>query len=225
MKKILVVSCTTRTKEERDDLLICKSLTGLNCDVKLALHYENKTPLPVIYNQYLTEKYKKKHDIILFVHDDVYIDDLKLRGKLYGSKDIFDIIGLAGCLYPKISAPALWHQMADRSNWRGIVNHPHEGDVNVIQSSGFGPTPSRVAILDGLFMAVNLKKVLDSGWKFNENFAFHHYDIASSLDANEKGLKLGVAPINVIHGSSGLSNYYDKSFQESQAKFLELYSC
>ena len=225
MKKILVVTCTRRTREERDRILIHQSLSGLNCDITLKIHYENEDPLPVIYNQYINKKYKKKHDIVLFVHDDVYIDDLKLRGKLYGGMKQFDIIGLAGCLSPRIKAPALWHQMSEKSNWRGIVNHPYMDDVNVIQSTSFGPTPSRVAILDGLFIAVSLDKALKSGWKFNENFKFHHYDISSSLDANAKSLKLGVIPINVIHASKGLSNYHDISYQESQTKFLELYNC
>ena len=87
----------------------------------------------------------------------------------------------------------------------------------------FGPTPSRVAIIDGLFIAVKLKNVLDVGWKFNENFSFHHYDISSCLDANKLKLKVGVVPINVVHDSPGLSDYNNKSYQESEKKFLQLY--
>ena len=223
MKKILVVSCTKQPKQHKQGLLIYQSLAGLDCDVKLEIVFDNEQSLSVVYNKYIDEKYKKKHDIILFVHDDVYIDDLKLKGKLYGAIKQFDIIGLAGTLYPRIEAPVLWHRMADRKHWRGIVNHPHDGDVNVIQSTGFGPTPSRVAIIDGLFMAVNLKRALETGWKFNESFSFHHYDISSCLDANMKFLKIGVVPINVIHQSPGLTNYNSLEFQNSQNKFLELY--
>tara|TARA_A100001011_G_C14295915_1_gene838415 strand:+ start:2162 stop:2842 length:681 start_codon:yes stop_codon:yes gene_type:complete len=224
VKKILVVSCTRQPKQHKQGLLIYQSLVGLQCDVKLEIIYENKESLPVVYNKYITEKNNKKHDIVLFVHDDVYIDDLKLKGKLYGAIKQFDIVGLAGTLYPRIQAPVLWHKMADRKHWRGIVNHPYDNDVNVIQSTNFGPTPSRVAIMDGLFMAVSLKKALQSGWKFNENFSYHHYDISSCLDANVKMLKLGVVPVNVIHQSPGLTNYKDDDFQKSQNKFLEIYT-
>lgn len=223
MKKILVVSCTRQSKQDKQRLLLYQSLAGLDCDVKMSIHYENTQPLPIVYNSYINSKIAKKHDIILFVHDDVYIDDLKLKGKLYGAIKQFDIVGLAGCLYPRVQAPVLWHKMADRKHWRGIVNHPHDSDVNVIRSTGFGPTPSRVAIIDGLFMAVNVKTAISTKWKFNESFSFHHYDIASCLDANQKYLKIGVVPINVIHQSPGLTNYMDKSFQDSQSKFLEIY--
>ena len=73
-------------------------------------------------------------------------------------------------------------------------------------------------------MAVNLKKILKSGWKFNENFTFHHYDLASCIDANRLSLKVGVIPINVIHVSKGLSNINDVTFQTSQDKFIEIYT-
>lgn len=224
MKKILVVVCTPVGREHRDKLLICSSLSGLNHDVKMEINYNNKESLCVMYNKYINSKFLKKHDIVLFVHDDVYIDDLKIRGKLYGAIERYDLIGLAGCLQPTIKAPALWHKMAPREALRGIVNHPVGDDVNVIQSTSFGPTPSRVVLIDGLFMAVNLKKALDVGWKFNESFKFHHYDIAASLDAHRLKMKTGVIPVNVIHKSKGLKNYNDSGYQESQSKFLDMYS-
>jgi len=90
--------------------------------------------------------------------------------------------------------------------------------------TNFGPTPSRVVILDGLFISVLTSKVKQTGWKFNENYEFHHYDIASSLDANKMKLKLGVAPIWVMHNSPGLLSFEDKNFLQSQEKFLSEYS-
>jgi hypothetical protein len=90
--------------------------------------------------------------------------------------------------------------------------------------TNFGPTPARVAILDGLFLSVKTKSVKETGWKFNENYKFHHYDIASCIDANKKKLKLGVAPIWVMHNSPGLLSFEDKNFNASQEKFLKEYS-
>ena len=221
MKKILVVSCSARSSIEKENILIYQSLRILKHEVRLELHYDNKTPLPVVYNRYLTPKYKKKYDIVVFAHDDVYIDDLKLRGKLYGGLKQFDIVGLAGCLNPVIKAPAMWHLMSEPKDYRGFVGHAHKQDVNLIHMSAYGPSPSRVMLVDGLFMAVNLETVLNTDWKFNENFSFHHYDLAASLDANYMKLKLGVIPIHAIHASMGLHNYHDKEFQQSQSKFLE----
>ena len=223
MKKILVVTCTRQDSSDENELLISKSLQGLTTDVKLKVIYNNKESLPVVYNKYINKQIAKKHDIILFAHDDLYIDDLKLRGKLYGALEHFDIIGLAGCLNPVIKKPALWHQMSSRENWRGIVNHPYNDDVNIIQAASFGPTPSRVLMIDGLFMAVNVKTALKTGWQFNDNFSFHHYDLASCIDANKLSLRIGVIPINVIHVSKGLSNVNDPMFQRSQDVFMKMY--
>jgi hypothetical protein len=223
MKKILVVSCTQRSQDEKKDLKIFDSLRLLKNEVKVKVHFNNKEPLPVIYNQYLTKNTLKNHDIVVFAHDDLYVDDLKIKGKLDLASNGLDIIGLAGCLNPKIKKPALWHLMSDQKDWRGYVAHTtiKEGVINM---TSFGPTPSRVAVIDGLFIGVNLKTVLDSKWKFNENFSFHHYDIASCIDANKLKLKVGVIPINVVHDSAGLKDYNDESYQESEKKFLQLYN-
>lgn len=222
MKKILVVSCTQRTQDEKKDLKIFDSLRLLKNEVKIKIHYSNRESLPVIYNQYLNKKYLRDHDIVVFAHDDLYVDDLKIKGKLDLASNGLDIIGLAGCLNPTIKKPALWHIMSTTQDWRGYVAHStaKEGTINM---TAFGPTPSRVAIIDGLFMAVNLKTVLKTDWKFNENFKFHHYDIASCIDANKHKLKIGVVPINTVHDSPGLTDYKDPSYQESEKKFLQLY--
>lgn len=223
MKKILVVSCTARRERDKNDLKISQSLKFMQDEVKVKIHFENKDSLSKIYNQYITTKVSQKHDIVLFVHDDVYIDDYKLRGKLYACLQEYDIIGLAGCLDPKIKSPALWHLMSDRENWRGYVAHEVPQVPGTVYMTSFGVTPSRVAIADGLFLAVNVKKALQHEWKFNEDYRFHHYDIASCIDANKKKLKIGVTNINVIHDSGGLSNSNDPEFIESEKKFLQSY--
>ena len=87
----------------------------------------------------------------------------------------------------------------------------------------YGPTPNRCLLLDGLFLAVNIKSARQAKWKFNENFDFHHYDISSCIDANEKKLKLGTCMVHAVHDSPGLKSIEDPEFQESNKKFLELY--
>ena len=224
MKKILAVTCTRKSKQERDSLLVYKSLNMLKHETDLVIEYENTRGLPEVYNSYLTKKNSKKYDHILFIHDDVYVDDLKIRGKLYTAHKQFDIVGLAGCLKPVIKKPALWHLMTDRSNWRGYVAHNHKDDFATLNMTSFGPTPSRVVLVDGLFMSINLKKALDYSWQFDSRFKYHHYDLASCLTANQKNMTVGVTPINVIHSSAGLSNYHDPEFQLSEKIFLENYA-
>jgi hypothetical protein len=223
MKKLLVVSCTQVRENNKKALKIYQSLEPMKAEVKLKIHFENTTGLPEVYNQYITPQTLAKHDVVLFAHDDLYVDDFKLRGKLQAAVKAFDIIGLAGCLNPTIKKPALWHLMSNSQDWRGYVAHPAGNSPSQIAMTSFGVTPARVAIVDGLFIAVNLASAIKADWKFNDSFTFHHYDIASCLDANKKHLKVGVAPINVIHNSPGLTNYEDQLYQQSEQKFLDSY--
>ena len=55
MKKILMVSCTLAAKENKQDLKIYDSLRLLKNDVKTKIHFNNKEPLPKIYNQYINK--------------------------------------------------------------------------------------------------------------------------------------------------------------------------
>lgn len=221
MKKILVITCT---KSLGDKCQLTKSLKHMQSDVELVIVSNNTDGLSEVYNRYINHDTLKDHDIILFAHDDVYIDDLKLKPKLYEAIDVlnYDIVGLAGARNINIKEPALWHLMSTRDNWTGSVSHPVDNTGRVCVTC-FGPWPERCLVLDGLFIAVNLKSALKSGWKFNENYEFHHYDIASCIDANNMQLKIGTYPIHVTHMSPGLSSLDDVTFKQSQTKFLNEY--
>lgn len=221
---ICIFSCTTKSDETQTDLYkSCLEFEHLDVYFKK----ENTDGLSKSYNNFLYSKEANEYDIVVFCHDDVFIDDLKLKSKLQAATELgYDIIGLAGCVNPKITRPALWHLMAggfNSNNLRGIVNHYQDETRKHHFATNFGPTPSRVAILDGLFLAVNVKKAKEVGWGFNENYNFHHYDITSCLDANNKKLKLGVYPINVIHCSHGLRSF-DDNFKNSEDAFMREYS-
>ena len=222
MKKILVVSCS---KTDGKDSQLFQSLQGLKDDVSLIMNANNKAGLPVAYNRQLKSDNLIKHDIVLFVHDDVFIDDVKCFDKIdQAVKSGIDIVGLAGANQAKIKAPTLWHLMSDRKHWSGSVAHTMPQNQDMVSTTCFGPAPCRCVILDGLFLAVNIQQALDVNWRFNENFQFHHYDISSCLDANAKQMKLSTWPINVVHKSLGLWDYNGTSFQQSEKKFLQLYA-
>jgi hypothetical protein len=175
------------------------------------------------YNEFLNENIDD-YDIIVFVHDDVFLDDGKLRHKLITAHEAFDIVGVAGGLNPVIKQPALWHLMCGGfgPNLRGFAGHYTSDDKVAITS--FGPTPARVALADGVFLSINTHTIKQTGWRFNENYSFHHYDIASCLDANKLQLKIGVWPILLYHMSPGLRSLEDKVFLLNQEKFLNEYS-
>jgi hypothetical protein len=195
-----IVSATTHTKDSFKE----KSQLGLfldkgNFNDISNIIYDNKTGLPKIYNSFLTEENRNKK--IIFIHDDVLIEDIFIFEKLDVAFEKYDIIGLAGSKKCKINShiPA-WHLMCDKQDMIGEVAHSKDKKV---WTTCFGETDSRALILDGLFLAVNVSKLLDTGTKFDENFDFHHYDISFCLNANKNKLKMGVYPIRVIHFGLG----------------------
>ena len=224
--KVVLISCTRKSKEEAPSLPLYRSYTdGLRTPlIKLDMTWDNSEGMPTVYNRKLEEYRNSSAEFLVFVHDDVYIDDLKLYEKLSLSKNKlnYDIVGLAGGLNPRLTDLALWHIMTEKNQQRGEVAHP-AGNQGQTMTTAFGPTPSRVAIADGLFLAAHLPSINKTQWKFNENYKFHHYDIASCIDANRLSLKIGVYPIHVIHSSPGLLSIHDKAWSESNSKFLEEY--
>lgn len=224
-KSCVIVSCTARDERERSELLIAQSFEhgGFNAFADLDVVWSNRKGLSAAYNVKLEEYGATDVEFLVFVHDDVYIDDLKLVDKLRTAQRNlgYQIIGAAGSVRVKVSHPGLWHLMADRTQHRGFVQH-FLGNGQII-GSAFGPTPCEVVLIDGLFMAVHLPSVREKGWKFNENYDFHHYDLSSCLDAFQKGLRIGVYPIHLIHNSWGLDSCDNPSWSASNQRFLQEY--
>jgi len=223
-----IVSCTQQSDYKQT--LLYKSLKQLekSCNISLIdkVHFitENKLGLSEAYNTFMHANDTYEH--ILFVHDDMWIDDAGFITKLHEGHKMYDIIGLAGGISPTLKAPALWHLMCggfQGGNLRGFAGHYHS-DNKITSITNFGFSPARVAIIDGAFMSVNVKQTKKVNWKFNENYTYHHYDISSCLDANKLKLKIGVVPILTYHGSPGLRDLNDKVFNENQSKFLKEYA-
>ena len=222
--KIAIISCSQ--EETAENTLLVRSLNTIKEHVKVKPNYvrvftANKDGLSTCYNKAISED--TDSDIMIFVHDDVFIDDGLFIPKLIEAHNTYDIVGVAGGLNPIIKAPALWHIMCGGfgPNLRGAAGHYLNDTLTAI--TNFGYAPARVAILDGVLLSVKMESVRRTGWKFNENYKFHHYDIASCLDANKLKLKLGVANIHINHRSPGLKSFDDTSFLESQSIFLNEY--
>ena len=221
-EKVIFISAT---RAEKDNILFLKSIKKIP-DVEFEIVENNSEKLCVVYNR-MVQKYMDTHDIICFIHDDVYVDDLKTPNKLLKAvrEYNYDVIGLAGGINPVIRPPALWHLMCERQNLRGAVAHSH--DPHTLFMTNFGITPHEVDLIDNLFMAFRTKL-----FKINKNFKFdetnpchtHFTDLDISMQAKKYGYKIGVYPIWVVHTSPGLKNYEDFKFQTGQKWFLDKWS-
>lgn len=158
---------------------------------------DNKEGLSKLYNTFLEDP-KHQKSILLFVHDDVELEDLLLVDKLQNSP--YEVTGLAGAKSINLSKAPAWHLMSERPTHVGEVAHAADSRV---WTTVFGSTNSRALVLDGLFLAIDVEAVTTKGAKFDKDFNFHHYDLAFCLDCNAKKVKMGVLPIRVVHHGLG----------------------
>jgi Methyltransferase domain/Glycosyltransferase like family/SEC-C motif len=211
VRELFIVACTRARKEKTE---LYRSLLKLGTDRFLFIE-NNRKGLSAIYNSVLDER-AGRDEILIFVHDDVTIGDLFLQEKLTESfnQQNYAIAGLAGTSDFTINSnvDVTWLQPPPYA-WSGAVEHVMmDGSISI---SVYGPTPRRCVVLDGLFLAVDLKKIGDV--RFDGQFAFHFYDLDFCLTAHEAGLALGTVNVYVTHGSEG--SYSSPAFKEQQAKF------
>lgn len=180
----------------------------------------NKDGLPKVYNRFLEDPQYSK-DILLFVHDDVEIEDMFLIEKLQNSP--YEVTGLAGTKKIDLSKPSGWHLMSSREDWVGEVAHAEIKDGKKrVWTTCFGPTDSRALLIDGLFIAVDVKSLKEKNIKFNEKFEFHHYDLSFCMDCNAARVKVGVLPIRVVHHGLG-DSMISEQWKVSAEIFKQIY--
>lgn len=189
------------------------------------INYPNNKDLPRAYNSAIRYAIDSPHDglpyhdYVLFVHDDVSIEDGMLHRKIEDSLEMFDVVGLAGGHEVKLAPPALWHIMSQQRS--GNVGHTMQDQT---WTTNFGPVPQRVVILDGLFLASKTETFeKNDNLRFDEdlpNGGFHLYDLDFTMNAHTMDLKCGTYPIWVVHGSPGLTEFTE-GFNNCQAHFLD----
>ena len=229
----LLISLTQKSFLETKDITLVKSLgikdfIVLNKDYCLAsisdttdllLAVNNKTPICKAYNQVIDFIDKDKYTNLVFVHDDVYIEDRHLETKLEYYLEGYDIIGLAGGANIELQPPALWHMMSQEKY--GTVGHWSD-DKKLWFGTTFGPSNKQVDLVDGLFIGVNAKKLYQNNLRFDERLpGFHHYDLKFCLDAKKLNMSVFVVPILVSHMSPGLRSYTPE-FKASENIFLQI---
>lgn len=226
-KKIFVVSATKEADET--NTLIYKSLTKL-LRYRIIDGYEivtsNTDSISSVYNRFLTSQYKDC--IVVFVHDDVEIGDLWFKERIYEGMKSAGILGVAGSYGNlRIQNPVLWHLISDEDKLLGEVAHYSPGadpedPLALRATSKFGRTTGNAAIIDGVFIAVDVEFILEKDLKFDENnpAKFHFYDLNFSFDAVNRNIGIKVVPIRITHKSAGLT-HQSSDFMEGQSYFIQ----
>ena len=222
MRKLKIVICTRAKTDlefsKRPIFLSLQKQCVTNPQIEYIVFKDNKRGLSVNYNEALTD-HANRDSILLFVHDDVVLEDLFLYEKLIDSP--YSITGLAGAkTFNKHAQHLSWHNASNQSDHVGEV--AHWAPQNGMWTTRFGQTTSRALILDGLFLSCKVNELVDSQLTFDSEFDFHFYDIAFCLRANQKKVTCGVLPIRVIHyglGDSMNSDEWAKSCKLFKKKY------
>jgi hypothetical protein len=190
-----------------------------NVDIKSSYYPNNTLGLPIIYNQELEDS---TEDFVALFHADVKLDLLEYIKWLTLTKDLFDVVGLAGCQKFKYCMERLnWFTgsfHAPKSRY-GCIIHGEFNNVENWYNKEYDNVPYKeVACLDGLNLTLN-RNAINKGLRFDKQFTFSHYDTDLSLNAIiNYNLKLGVLVIKTLHNSVGKS-IYSKMFADEQKLF------
>lgn len=145
-----------------------------------------------------------KYDIIAFCHEDIIFDthnwdaevEILLKDKVIG------LIGISGAIY-KSKYPTSWNSIPSQYYRSNLIE---VGGKKMDSILDFG-TYSRVAVLDGCFIAG--RKELFKKYKWNEKNldGFHMYDIDISLQVGKSYINVVSNNILIKHLSVGNMGY------------------
>ncbi len=175
---------------------------------EVLLFDNNTTGLATLYNAAI-EQAASNPAILVFVHDDVSLQDFFWITRIHEALAQFDIVGLAGNRRRLPLQPA-WAFATSDFKWdspeylSGTVGHGKGFPCDEI--SYFGPSGVECKLLDGLMLIADSTHLIESGTRFDEQFEFHFYDMDFCRQAELKGLRMGTWPINVVHESAGAFN-------------------
>jgi GT2 family glycosyltransferase len=202
---IKIVSATARHSAQFEFTPLGASLARLRWDKRLSeqITFENKRSLASVYNGQIAQA--SDEDILVFIHDDVWIDDQFVADRVTDALQEFDIIGVAG--NRRVTQQHVnWFfkndkfQKDDDEFLSGAVAHSARPCGPI---SWYGPSPADCELLDGVLIAAKRSTLRNADMKFDEKFAFHFYDLDFSRAARKRGLHVGTWPIGITHASGG----------------------
>jgi GT2 family glycosyltransferase len=201
---IEIVSATRLTEGAFTAAPLGTSLGRISRDPRLAPHiaFANVSGLPKIYNARIDSS--DASDILVFVHDDVWLEDFYIIDRVIEGLNHFDVIGVAGNRR-RVPGQRSWaHSLEtgklDLPHLAGAIAH---GDAPLGKVGFYGPIVAEVELLDGVFIATRKSALRDRGVRFDPRFGFHFYDLDFCRTARGAGLKLGTWPISMTHRSTG----------------------
>lgn len=197
------------------------SLRRLAHDTRLVARvtFSNQRSLPDIFNARISAL--DSFDLLVFMHDDVWIEDSFLADRVVEGLRTYDVIGVVGNRRRVRYQPA-WcvsdtkFTWDDKANLSGSIAHGAQAFAPV---SFYGAVPADCELLDGVFLAARKSALLHNGVLFDPRFEFHFYDMDFCRSARQRGLRLGTWPICLTHQSGG--SYGTQKWREKYRLYIE----
>lgn len=172
-----------------------------------------------VYN-YCAEK--AKYDHLCFLHEDVkfHTDNWGQKLLIELQKKDIGLIGIAGAVY-KAKSPSTWSMIPVKYYRTNNIQRQKNGQVTEsIHKVNCFDDSSRVAVVDGVFLA--MRKIIFSQFKFDEQRFknFHFYDMDISLRIAKKYTVSVTYKILVEHFSEGNLN---KTWVDEAISFYKQY--
>jgi len=214
---IEIVSATRLSADDFALSALGQSLARLHDErIVPRIAFENRAGLPEVYNTAIHQP--GGADLLVFMHDDVWIDESQFGDRIIEGLDRFDVIGVAGnrqCA-PAQTSWLLIHGHWDKpENLSGRVAHGQDAQGEV---SDFGPVPAPCCLLDGVLLAASKSTLIAAGVQFDPQFSFHFYDMDFCRRATQQALSLGTWPIALTHQSVG--EFTGATWEEARRRYL-----
>lgn len=174
-----------------------------NPNLSVNVTFENTCGLSEVFNAAIAQA--DDEAILVFIHDDVWIDDAQFTQAVLAGLNQFDIIGVAGNKRRLPKQPA-WAFIDTQFTWdtqenlSGKVAH---GETAQGKISEYGDVPAECELLDGVFLAAKKQTLVTQQVRFDPQFDFHFYDLDFCRSARLADLTLGTWPIQLTHQSGG----------------------
>jgi GT2 family glycosyltransferase len=198
-----------------------QSLKRLAHDPRIRAHvaFRNRKGLPEVYNARINAADCRQ--VLVFMHDDVWIDDAQFADRVLEGLARYDVIGVAGNRRRLPFQPAwvfadIMFNFDQREHLSATVAHGPKpfGELTV-----YGDAPSDCELLDGMFMAARAQALQSKGVAFDPKFKFHLYDMDFCRSARDQGLSMGTWPVMLTHQSEGA--FGSASWTEQYRTYLE----
>jgi len=219
-----MIDVVSATRLSRDDFwdksALGNSLKRLAGDDRIAsrVFFSNQTGLPERYNECIRSD--DSDEILVFMHDDVWIDDYFLADRVLEGLRSYDLIGVAGVL----------RRIPGQPPFANVDPHGERPRISGAIAQGPSPfapiqvwesAPADCDLLDGVFLAARTSVLREHRVLFDPEFDFHLHDADFCRAAKRAGLRVGTWPISLTHQSAGSyrSDGWWKAFERYLAKW------